>query len=49
VIEQLLPICNLTMFEQQLECDIFKEQVFGRKMNNRKALLLFFVMAAKAV
>jgi hypothetical protein len=49
VIEQLLPICNLTVFEQQLECDVFKEQVFGRTKKSREALLLFFFMAAKTV
>lgn len=43
VIEQLLPICNLTMFEQQLECDVFKEQVFGRTQNSREALLPFIL------
>jgi len=47
VIEQLLPICNLTMFEQQLECDVFKEQVFGRTKNSREALLLFFCHGSK--
>jgi hypothetical protein len=35
-------VTNLTMFEQQLECDVFKKQVFGRTKNSREALLLFF-------
>jgi len=47
VIEQLLPICNLKMFEQQPECDVFKEQVFGRTKNSREALLLFFCDGSK--
>ena len=41
VVEELLPVRNLTMFEHELPREILKEEVFSRSEDSRKAFLLF--------
>jgi hypothetical protein len=47
VVEQLLPVRNLTMFKHQFQRDILKEQVFGRTQDSRQTFLFLFCHGAK--